>query len=340
MRVLATILHSDYAKDFKSQTDDLTEWITEIVEASFAQQKVRSSLPSPSTSLTRALRSRTGSSPTTLTVRPFQTPPPPLSWRPFRTASLNSPSEPRPSPPPSEPASPSTLPSPPRQRSSLPSSTPSRTPTKGPIPRKAKRSSSSWRRPGGIGSSLGPRGATPRRVGRRWPSRAGGGERCRAGLAWRGSLWGFCCCSRGRGGGYPYTRRRTLFVVPLPFLVFIVKLVHIRNRLRSSKRGARDACEETAPPACSALFHSLHLWAPSPVVPEHELATSHSSHLAREQAPPLHLTAQLLCLPSSARPPRLPLPPFRLVPHATPVKLRAARSAWRRVKRGCDEGWS
>lgn len=45
MRVLATILNSDYASEYEAQTANLTDWIVEIVEASFAVQPVRS-LPS------------------------------------------------------------------------------------------------------------------------------------------------------------------------------------------------------------------------------------------------------------------------------------------------------
>lgn len=38
MRVLATILHSDYASEYTGQTTNLTNWIIEIVDASFALQ--------------------------------------------------------------------------------------------------------------------------------------------------------------------------------------------------------------------------------------------------------------------------------------------------------------
>lgn len=41
LRVLATLLNSNYAGQFASQMVDLASWSSEIVEASFVYQKVR-----------------------------------------------------------------------------------------------------------------------------------------------------------------------------------------------------------------------------------------------------------------------------------------------------------
>lgn len=41
LRTYATIIHSSYARLFTAQTDDLANWVIEIVEAAFALQPVR-----------------------------------------------------------------------------------------------------------------------------------------------------------------------------------------------------------------------------------------------------------------------------------------------------------
>lgn len=48
MRVIATIINSDYKDEFEAQTANLTSWVIEIVEAAFELQTVSRNVSLPS----------------------------------------------------------------------------------------------------------------------------------------------------------------------------------------------------------------------------------------------------------------------------------------------------